>query len=318
MLLEKALGRYGDSLRGLLPDQPDTSLFADETVLPLIREIDRYMLRRYPDDPLLLERMGESYHMERRLWEAAAYYRRAIRCLPPTEPDETQRAAILRHAPLLHLTRDECFPLRDVIALHHPQKPLIAYHLFWEDDYDFPDDCDPCDHEQVWVGYEPEGGAVTAVWAFYHSRIISTRAAADDANRRGGRPNVSVQWGKHGSLLPGCGPVRLQTGTVREDMEWTWRDVCRGGRAAEHPIKRRFWPARYEGSRGDFFCFPVEVDSRELLEKKRCWLCTPLSNAVIGEYFLTYNFAAKFGWPWDAPVYGDGPGILQNREDMHT
>ena len=29
----------------------------------------------------------------------------------------------------------------------HPQRRLIAYHFFWEDDIDFPEDNDPCDHE---------------------------------------------------------------------------------------------------------------------------------------------------------------------------
>ena len=48
--------------------------------------------------------------------------------------------------------------IRDLVAIHHPVQPWIAYHLFWGDDIDFPEDNDPADHEIVWVAYDPATG----------------------------------------------------------------------------------------------------------------------------------------------------------------
>ena len=64
-------------------------------------------------------------------------------------------------APRLVLVRGEFFPLKDIAAILHPEKPIIAYHLFWEDDLGFPSDNDPCDHEVVWIEYDPASLRVT-------------------------------------------------------------------------------------------------------------------------------------------------------------
>ena len=39
-----------------------------------------------------------------------------------------------RLAPLLYLQRDEWFPLDRAVAVVHPTRPIIAYHLLWHDD----------------------------------------------------------------------------------------------------------------------------------------------------------------------------------------
>lgn len=307
MLVEKAIGRYRETISALLPPEPSSA--AQAHLLPVIKALDLYSLTRSPGDPELLERIGESFHLEKNLAEASRYYALALEAAPPREPSSAEREAMLRYAPILWSTQEEFFPLKDLIALHHPDRPIIAYHLFWEDDYDFPDDCDPCDHEQVWVAYDPDSGQVERVWTFYHSCILTSAQAAAAANRNSGRPDIRVQWGKHGSLPEGWESIHYRSGTVLGDMESTWKEMKAGGRAKDHPIKKRFWPKSYPGTLNDFLTFPCRVDGRKPLEDKGLMLTALCANATIQQVCLPYNFAPKFGWPWDAACY-DERGLI--------
>jgi hypothetical protein len=111
---------------------------------------------------------------------------------------ETDSTARLAHtlAPLLYLQRDEWFPLDRAVAVVHPSRPIIAYHLLWHDDVHgawIPHTI-PTDEEIVWVGYDASG-APTNMWTYWHGTVLHT-----DWRGRG-TPAVDVQWGKHG-LLP--------------------------------------------------------------------------------------------------------------------
>lgn len=111
---------------------------------------------------------------------------------------EIDSGARLAHtlAPLLYLQRDEWFPLDRAVAVVHPLRPIIAYHLLWHDDVHgawIPRTI-PTDEEIVWIGYDASG-APTDMWTYWHGRVLHT-----DWRGRG-TPAVDVQWGKHG-LLP--------------------------------------------------------------------------------------------------------------------
>jgi hypothetical protein len=111
-------------------------------------------------------------------------------------PSEEGARLAHRLAPLLYLQPDEWFPLDRAVAVVHPSRPIIAYHLLWHDDVHgawIPFTV-PTDEEIVWVGYEPSG-APTDIWTYWHGKILH----ADWRDR--GSPAVDVQWGKHG-LLP--------------------------------------------------------------------------------------------------------------------
>jgi hypothetical protein len=98
-------------------------------------------------------------------------------------------------APLLYLQPDEWFPLERVVAVVHPTRRIVAYHLLWRDDVhgSWIPFTIPTDQEVVWVGYDG-GGAPTELWTFWHGTILH-------ANWRDRGPaQVDVQWGKHGSL----------------------------------------------------------------------------------------------------------------------
>ena len=101
-------------------------------------------------------------------------------------------------APVLYLQRDEWFPLSRAVAVVHPSRRIIAYHLLWRDDVhgSWIPFTVPTDEEVVWVGYDGTG-APTDLWTFWHGSILH----ADWRNR--GTAAFDVQWGKHGSLPRG-------------------------------------------------------------------------------------------------------------------
>lgn len=115
----------------------------------------------------------------------------------PGALDTTDSSALLAHtlAPLLYIQRDEWFPLERVIAVVHPSRRIIAYHLLWKDDVhgSWVPFTVPTDEEVVWVGYDSTRAPVD-VWTFWHGTLLH----ADWRQR--GRVGIDVQWGKHGSL----------------------------------------------------------------------------------------------------------------------
>src|SRR5215212_8915641 len=88
-------------------------------------------------------------HAKRNLGASTPLYKELLAADPPASPTATQRALVMKFAPRLHNVPTEFFPLKDIAVILHPEKPIIAYHLFWEDDLGFPSDNDPCDHEVV-------------------------------------------------------------------------------------------------------------------------------------------------------------------------
>lgn len=112
---------------------------------------------------------------------------------------KTDSGAILARslAPVLYLQRDERFPLSRAVAVLHPTKSLIAYHLLWRDDVNgswIPFTV-ATDQEIVWIGYDPSGAPVD-VWTYWHGVILHTPWPRSQVA-------INVQWGKHGSLPRG-------------------------------------------------------------------------------------------------------------------
>ena len=269
-----------------------------------------------------LHARGVMFHEARRLDEASREYARVLTMDPPRPPSAAELNAIRRFTPRLHTTVDEFFPLKDFAAVLHPNERLIAYHLFWEDDIDFPEDNDPCDHEVVWVQFAPDGLSIDRFWTYFHGRILEGgELALRDAREHGMRPRVNVQWGKHGSMPEGWealsivadnGDIErsyLSLGTPISLLDYnraTWQKLrTEGRRLIDHPLSRRLhWPDKFDGEWAQFVAFTRVVDPLRLIDRNRMVSASRWNSAVINQQFLTYNFRPKTEWPTES---GGGP-----------
>jgi hypothetical protein len=109
-------------------------------------------------------------------------------------PEDSGASLARQLAPVLYLQADESFPLLRVVAVLHPTRPLIAYHLLWRDDAHgaWVPFTRPSDQEVVWIGYDSTGAPVD-VWTYWHGDVLHITWP-----RR--QVLIDVQWGKHGSL----------------------------------------------------------------------------------------------------------------------
>jgi len=264
-------------------------------------------------------RRGVEFHLQRRLDEAAREYAQALALEPPRTPGAEDHAAILRFAPRVYTTPDEFFPLRDAAAVVHPAERLIAYHFFWEDDIDFPDDNDPCDHEVVWVQFSGDRQSIERFWTYFHGRILEGgQEALREAASHQMRPRVNVQWGKHGSMplawesmaiVGDAGDLERsyyaigKPITLGEYNRGTWQKLrTEGRRLIDHPMARRLrWPDRFTGEWERFTDFSRSVDLVELIRSRRLTAVSRWNSAVINRQFLPYNFRPKTEWPGDPP-----------------
>src|SRR5262245_16343176 len=111
-------------------------------------------------------RRGGEYPLRRGLDDASLEYCRALELDPPREPNAEEWRLARRFAPRLYTTPSEFFPLKDFAVILHPSERLIAYHFFWEDDIDFPEDNDPCDHELIWVKYSADKSSIENILTY--------------------------------------------------------------------------------------------------------------------------------------------------------
>jgi hypothetical protein len=112
-------------------------------------------------------------------------------------------------APVLYLQRDEWFRVDRVVAVVHPNKPIIGYYLLWRDDVHgaWIPLTKATDEEVIWIGYDSTQ-APTDVWTYWHGTVLH----ADWRGR--GTVLIDVQWGKHGSMPRGIvddGPLWPRT-----------------------------------------------------------------------------------------------------------
>lgn len=281
-------------------------------------------------------RRGVAHHLRRSLDEASREYARALTLDPPRDPTAEERQLVQRFAPRLYTTPTEPFPLEDAAAIVHPSARLVAYHLFWKDDIDFPEDNDPCDHEVMWVQYAPDRRSLERIWTYFHGHVLEGGAEAlADARAHAMRPRVNVQWGKHGSLPVGWErmTVTAEAGdgerplpapaavTLADYNADTFRRLSTTGRRLRsHPIGQRLaWPERFAGTAADFVDYRRAVDVGELFARNGMVKVTHWNSATINQAFLRYNFRPKTEWPVDveppaAPAAAPLPASLDGFE----
>lgn len=242
-------------------------------------------------DPVALNTAALAAHRQRSLNEASKLYSQLLAYEPPANPSAEQRALVLKFAPRLMTIAGEFFPLKDIVAIVHPDKSLIGYHLLWDDDIAYPSDNDPCDHEIVWVEYDAATQQVTRVLTYFHGAIQTNPAAAEDANAHGGRPWIGIEWGFHGSV-PWQG-LAATTPKLKEHWDLAHNKASQMKR---DPLARG-WPNRFAGSFEDFTAFAVSFDPRPMLTERDLVFVSRWPMATINRYALRYNFAVKTEWP---------------------
>ncbi len=240
-----------------------------------------------------LNEQAQAAHRRRSLNEASGAYRQLLQLDPPAAPTAEQRALARKYLPRLFHPAGEFFPLKDIAIIIHPDRPVIGYHLFWEDDIGYPSDNDPCDHEIVWVEYEPAGGRVVRVSAYFHGAILAPAAAADDANAHGGRPWIGVEWGFHGSLPLGA----LTEAEPVFRRHWALAHHPDASRPRD-PLARG-WPEKFPGDYAAYVDFRVpDADVEARLAREDLILVSRWPMATLNRHCLRYNFAVKTEWPW--------------------
>ena len=124
----------------------------------------------------------------------------------PSSADSARAKLARTLAPVLYLHRSEPFELARVVAVVHPTRRVIAYHLLWADDAygAWLPRTKPTDEELVWVGYD-RSGAPTDMWTYWHGTLLYSPWSKRQVE-------VDVQWGKHGSLPRGMRESDLPRG----------------------------------------------------------------------------------------------------------
>jgi hypothetical protein len=137
-------------------------------------------------------------------------------------------------APTLYLQPDETFRLERIVAVVHPNRRIVGYHLLWRDDAHgawLPFTI-ATDQEVVWVGLD-EAGRPTDLWTYWHGKILHTPW------RDRGRPEVDVQWGKHGSMPRHTLPEDLpfpRTHAAFYVLAWMLPDLWLGAIERDGPL----------------------------------------------------------------------------------
>ena len=235
--------------------------------------------------------------------EASSEYEIVLRLDPPQIPSEEFFELSLKYAPRIFVNPKEYFKLKDLVAVIHPIKPIIAYNLFWEDDIDYPGDNDPSDHEVVWIEFNKSKGKVTGVYTYFHQAILFTEEAVKDADLHDQRAKINVQWGEHGSLPLGwekLHPEAIFEKIVKKikikNMAQRYQELSKSIKNPHHPLAKD-WPKKFVGSYKDFITFTKYIEIRRFLTKKKMVIISQWPNAVINQYFLNYNYFPKKQWP---------------------
>jgi hypothetical protein len=212
-------------------------------------------------------------------------------CAYEDKVDDLYQLAV-RFAPRLFLNDQEPYELKTVIPVFHPCRPLIAYHLFFEDDAVYSGEGKSMDHELVWVQYDPVTLMVMDVFTFWHRTVLRTSECVMDAKSGGQRPCINVQWGQHGML-----PEDWQgLNTVRPRLELVlhYSLVARGKSASAEGAAGG--DVVFHGSYEEYTSFTWYVDSTPYIREEN--IITSENPADDISSRISGSYAEKKEWPY--------------------
>ncbi|MFC1554394.1 hypothetical protein ACFL7D_07160 [candidate division KSB1 bacterium] len=209
------------------------------------------------------------------------------------EGDKFLETLALRYAPTIFLHEDEPLSISDIITVFHPERPFIAYHIFFEDDSWMLGRGKELDHEVMWVEYDPVTYKVKDVPVLWHRTVIRTNKCVLDANASQQHPTVLIEWGQHGILplgwedLKGYRPV----GELKFHFELAKKGTF---------LQKTDTPVKFEGTKDEFKVFTKEFDPTEHIKKHKK-IVALYSKEELESLMGKGKFVVKKEWPFWSP-----------------
>ncbi len=196
----------------------------------------------------------------------------------------------LRFAPVLSLQPDEPYSVAAVVAVFHPSRPIIAYHIFFDDAF-LDESGASLDHEISWVEYDPVTLKVADVFTLWHQSVLRTDRCLEDAKASGQRPSIDVQWGQHG-LLP-SGWRSLMTARPRLELATHYEAARHIDRLSNASATKR--AVSFRGSYDDYLTFTVKVRTADYIQEENV---TSVEHSLeFLKSLLKADFPPRKEWP---------------------
>lgn len=199
----------------------------------------------------------------------------------------------VRFAPRLYINPSEPYQIRDLIVFIHPEKPLIAYHLMWEDDSIGAGLGADSDHEVAWAEYDPISLKLVNCWVLWHRGVLRTDQSVIDAKSHNQRPRIFVQWGQHG-MLP-VGWDRLTTTRPKAELRLHFA-IAKSIQTGPYTGSKNIDSLRFQGDYSDYLTFSEFLDSRQYIYPEKVVVGVD-SNAIIPGMVSYTTSTSKRPWP---------------------
>ncbi|MFC1477505.1 hypothetical protein ACFL6L_03450 [candidate division KSB1 bacterium] len=212
----------------------------------------------------------------------------------------------LRFAPRLYLHADEPYDIVAIIPVFHPERPVIAYHIFFANEvmpHRTVKDRQFLDNEILWIEYDPVTLKVSDVATYWHRTVLRTDTCVINANASFQRPSVHIQWGQHG-ILP-LGWDKLTTARPGAELRLHYKLVSR---EMQRNILMRFIRGilmhrddepliEFEGPFEKYIRFTKEVDAADYVKDHQI-IVKEESFLDLESRFTQTTFSRKKEWPW--------------------
>jgi hypothetical protein len=172
-------------------------------------------------------------------------------------------ALAIRFAPILYVHPEEPYHIMGVIAVLHPARPLIAYHVFFDDDAFLAGRGKSLDHEIVWIEYDPVTLKVTDVLTLWHRTVLRSGLPLMETTTPDGRARIDVQWGQHG-MLP-FGWKELVTARPRLELRMHYELVHNVNRVPKASATKPI--VFFGGSFDEYIEFSVPIDAADYIHE---------------------------------------------------
>jgi hypothetical protein len=178
-----------------------------------------------------------------------------------------------------------------IIPVFHPTRPLIAYHIFFEEDALLAGRGKASDHEIVWVAYDPVALQVTDVRTLWHRAVLRTDACVAEARASGQRPRLLVQWGQHGILPRGWETSPSLRTRILLRLHYLY-----GKHLAGLPgVQWKGYHVAFPGDYADYLHFTEVVDTAKYLDGQGCVVAEHCASDLAARFHRT--FKVKKEWP---------------------